>query len=115
MIRYYAQLNDENICIGLSQLSGTVNHSNMIKISEELYGQGSLLGCLFENGEWVEVPKEETEPIRSIEARLAEMEELQLIQMMAQAEVYEQQQEETLILYSALTELAELILMGGNE
>ncbi|AUS95048.1 hypothetical protein CDQ84_12180 [Clostridium thermosuccinogenes] len=31
---YYAQLNENNICVGVSMLSGEVNASNMVQISD---------------------------------------------------------------------------------
>ncbi|RKD22462.1 hypothetical protein SAMN02745883_00683 [Caminicella sporogenes DSM 14501] len=55
---YYAQLNNENICIGVSELSGEINSSNLIKIERF---DTSLLGKKYENGEFIEVPKTEEE------------------------------------------------------
>lgn len=31
-MKFYAQLNENNICIGISQLSGEINQSNMVEI-----------------------------------------------------------------------------------
>lgn len=52
MENIYAQLNDENVCIGLSQLTGEVNKSYMIRLAEY---DINLLGKKYENGEWLEV------------------------------------------------------------
>lgn len=48
---YYAQIDSNNICIGISQLKGDVNNPNMIKIGS--YDK-SLLGKIYDNGNWVE-------------------------------------------------------------
>lgn len=48
---YYAQLNDDNVCIGVSSLSGEVDVDNMIRIdsnSEDYFYRK------YENGEWSE-------------------------------------------------------------
>ena len=112
MAYYYAQLDEDNICIGLSQLSGEVDSPDMIELSEADFSGGNILGCRYENGEWIEIPHEPYVPEKTIEERLAEMEELQLIQMMAQAEIFEQQQEETLIMFSAMADLFEAVIGG---
>lgn len=51
---FYAQLNDDNICIGVCQLSGEVNASNLISIQE--YDEG-LVGKKYTEGEFIDVPK----------------------------------------------------------
>jgi len=51
----YAQLDMNNICVGLSQLSGEVQAPNMLQI--ENYDT-TLMGKKYENGVWVEVPPE---------------------------------------------------------
>ncbi len=59
---FYAQLNENNICIGISQLSGEIIHDNMIPIIEfsEYY-----IWRKYENGEWGEekYEPESTAPI----------------------------------------------------
>ena len=57
----YAQLNEENICIGISQLSGKVAAENMIELAS--YDTG-ILGKKYVDGKWedVEHPEEEAEP-----------------------------------------------------
>ena len=51
MAKYYAELNESNICIAISQLSGAVEQSNMIEIpsADEHYRWRK-----YENGEWSE-------------------------------------------------------------
>ena len=51
----YAQLNEENICIGISQLSGEMNVSNMVLLEEY---DASIAGKKYEDGIWVEVIRE---------------------------------------------------------
>lgn len=49
---FFAQLNDENICVGISDLSGEVVSKNMIKIDEF---DVTLLGKKYNNGSWEKV------------------------------------------------------------
>lgn len=59
---YYAQIDDDGICCGVSQLSGVVEHDNMIQL--ESYDM-SLMGKLWTGTEWVENPNppEPVEPV----------------------------------------------------
>ncbi len=52
-IYYYAQIDDDGICCGVSQLSGIVEHDNMIQL--ESYDM-SLIGKLWTGTEWIENP-----------------------------------------------------------
>ena len=52
----YAQLNDEKICIGISDLSGEVVADNMINIDEF---DTTLLGKKYNNGSWETVENKE--------------------------------------------------------
>ena len=52
----YAQLNENNICVGVSQLTGEVIASNMILLEEY---DTSIGGKKYEDGKWIEMPKEE--------------------------------------------------------
>jgi hypothetical protein len=56
---YYAQLDENNICIGVSQLSGKVEATSMITLEQY---DISLLGKQYVNGEWINVPQPEPEP-----------------------------------------------------
>lgn len=56
---YYAQLDENNICISVSQLSGEIESSNMILL--ESY-DASLLGKKYINGVWEETPTPELKP-----------------------------------------------------
>lgn len=47
----YAQLNEHNICIGISQLSGKVNADNLIVIDQV---DSDYLWRKYENGQWSE-------------------------------------------------------------
>lgn len=63
-IHYYAQIDDDGICMGVSQLSGVVDKSNMIEL--ESYDT-SLLGKLWTGAEWMENPKPPEPPEPSAE------------------------------------------------
>lgn len=52
-VYYYAQIDDDDICCGISQLSGIVEHDNMIQL--ESYDM-SLMGKLWTGTEWIENP-----------------------------------------------------------
>ena len=56
---YYAQIDENNICIAVSDLTGKVTADNMLRL--ETYDT-SLLGKKYNNGVWEEVPKPEPEP-----------------------------------------------------
>lgn len=49
---YYAQLNDLNICVAVSQLSGEVNLPNMISLESQ---DVDLIGKKYNNGVWEEI------------------------------------------------------------
>lgn len=61
---YYAQITDDGICCGVSQLSGIVEHDNMIQL--ESYDM-SLMGKLWTGTEWVENPNPPEPPEPSTE------------------------------------------------
>ena len=52
-VHYYAQINDDNICDGVSQLSGIVDKPNTIEM--ESYDM-SVMGKMWTGSEWVENP-----------------------------------------------------------
>ena len=56
---YYAQLNNENICNGVSDLSGEIFDDNLVRL--ETYDL-TVLGKRYNNGVWEEVPQPEPEP-----------------------------------------------------
>lgn len=100
---YYAQLDENNICIGVSQLSGGVNLSSMILL--EIH-DASLLGKRYNNGAWEEVaqPEPATQEPTSMEI---------LMQAQADAELRDfaiQQGQELLAQQMADIELA---VLGG--
>ena len=55
----YARLDSNNVCIGISQLSGEIQTENMLQI--ESYDV-TILGKKYENGKWIELPKPPVEP-----------------------------------------------------
>ena len=61
---YYAQIDDDGICCGVSQLSGIVEHDNMIQL--ESYDM-SLMGKLWTGTEWNENPNPPEPPEPSTE------------------------------------------------
>lgn len=63
-IYYYAQIDDDGICCGVSQLSGIVEHDNMIQL--ESYDM-SLMGKLWTGTEWIENPNPPEPPEPSTE------------------------------------------------
>lgn len=55
---FYAQLNNDNICVAVSQLSGKVSHSNMIRLSTF---DTTIMGKKYNDGIWEDVDVEEEE------------------------------------------------------
>lgn len=97
---FYAQLNEENICIGISQLSGEVKAENMI----ELDGYDTpLLGKRWTRQGWEEVPRPEQEAPAPTVDRLARLEAQTLLLADAIADIYEE------LLGKAPAELKELV------
>ena len=96
----YAQLNDENVVISISQLSGEEVDENLILINE----LDVLLGSTYnrETGEFTppesqngpEQPAEPVQPIETIEEKLARMErqieEQSIVQLEVLATIYEE-------------------------
>lgn len=93
----YAQINEDNICVAVSQLSGLVDLPNMIKLDS--YDLG-VLGKKYNNGIWEEVPWTEpkTEPTQldNIEKQVSINNDNNLIIMEAMADQYEQNLENRL-------------------
>lgn len=89
----YAQLNEENICIGISQLSGKVAAENMIELASY---DTSILGKKYVDGKWedVEHPEEEAEP--------TEQEIIQAEMLLNQAEIIAKQNEHDEVLAEIL-------------
>ena len=56
---YYAQIDESNICIAVSDLSGLVTAANMLRL--ETYDI-SLLGKKYNNGVWEDMPQPEPKP-----------------------------------------------------
>lgn len=79
----YAQINEDNICIAVSQLSGLVDSPNMIKLNTY---DLSILGRKYNNGVWEEVPQSEPKS----EPTINTLAETQLTIMEAIADQYEQ-------------------------
>lgn len=70
-MKFYAQLNENNICIGISQLSGEVIQSNMIEIQSL---DNDKLWRKYENKAWSaeKFEPQSTAPISEFEALKAE-------------------------------------------
>ncbi|WP_031517465.1 hypothetical protein [Desulfofalx alkaliphila] len=88
----YAQLNKDNICIGVSTLSGKVDFPHMIPIDNS---DGDYIWRKYEKGQWSEEKfKPDIEgveaPEESVEDKLARLEEQNLILMDAIATMFEE-------------------------
>lgn len=58
MIKYYAQLDVQNVCVGVSQLAGVVDADNLVELDSY---DISVLGKLWQGGKWVDNPNKPTE------------------------------------------------------
>lgn len=106
---YYAQINEDGICIGISQLSNIVIDDNLISVSSF---DINLIGKKYNNGIWEEVPEPEPEPTKKTDAE--KIMDNQLSIMEAMADQYEQQQEVNLNTYDVLATIYETV-SGGAE
>ena len=89
----YAQLNEENICTGVSQLSGNVDNPLLIPIADF---DTSVIGKKYNNGAWEKVKQPET---------IQEPTEQELIQaevLLNQAEIISKQKEHDEVLAELL-------------
>lgn len=74
---FYAQLNENNICIAVSDLSGEVSVDNMIRIDDY---DANLLGKEYRDGQWIERQEsEQEEPVSSEEIQAMQLLEMQKI------------------------------------
>lgn len=89
----YAQINEENICVGVSQLSGKVDSSLLIPIAEF---DSSVIGKKYVNGAWEEVEQTEITP------EPAEQELIQAEILLNQAEIIAKQKEHDEVLAELL-------------
>ena len=89
----YAQLNEENICIGISQLSGKVAAENMIELAS--YDTG-ILGKKYVDGKWEDVEHQEEE------AEPTDEEIIQAEMLLNQAEIIAKQSEHDEVLAELL-------------
>lgn len=58
MLKYYAQLDVQNVCVGVSQLAGVVDADNLVELDSY---DISVLGKVWQGGKWV-VPTEPEPP-----------------------------------------------------
>ena len=63
---FYAQINESNICVAVSNLTEKVQDTRLIPIG---FMDVGLIGKKYENGEWVEVPIPEP-PISETDKKL---------------------------------------------
>lgn len=70
-MKFYAQLNENKVCIGISQLSGEVIQENLIELQS---ADAGYLWKKFENGAWSTgtFEPQSTAPITEFEALKAE-------------------------------------------
>lgn len=105
----YAQLNEKNICIGISQLSGKVAAKNMIELASY---DTSILGKKYVDGKWedVEQPTPQTKP-----TQLDKLEENQLALMEAVADQYEEHLQNRINDLEVQASIYEAVLALGGE
>lgn len=89
----YAQINEENICVGVSQLSGEVDDPLLIPVAEF---DSSVIGKKYVNGALEEVEQPETIP------EPAETEIIQAEILLNQAEIIAKQKEQDEVLAELL-------------
>ena len=93
-MHYYAQIDENNICVGVSQLASEINLDKMIKLD---FYDLSVLGKKFVNGKWEDV---ETDPVS--EPEITENEFIKAEILLNQAEIISKQKEHDEILAELL-------------
>lgn len=84
----YAQLNEEGIVVGVSQLSGVVKDDNLILIEDDFNPWGKKFDRT-ENS-WIDIPTEETKPqAPTMDDTIEEIKEIQSAIMMAIVDLFE--------------------------
>ena len=66
---YYAQLDENKIVVGISQLSGEVDLPNMIRLEEY---DSSLCGKKYEDGKFIDMPAPPPMPLEPTQQELTE-------------------------------------------
>ena len=135
MIKYYAQLDVQNVCVGVSQLAGVVDADNLVELDSY---DISVLGKLWQGGKWVDNPNKPTETelppavsnediMAQLEAVQAELEKakkeqeaaksLMLDSMQGTADLYVVEQENKQLQLDAMQGIADLyaMQMGGGQ
>jgi len=103
----YAQINDENICIGVSQLSGEVALDSMIQL--ETYDE-KVLGKKYTNGIWEDISIEPVIPQPIPQPTETEI----LMQTLADSELRSvEEQKDRQLLAQQISDLELVILKGG--
>ena len=85
-MKFYAQLNENKICIGISQLSGTVEDKYLIEIES---ADNDFMWRKYENGAWSSEKFELVPEPVVYQPTNAEIQENQLIIMDALSTMYE--------------------------
>ena len=94
MLKYYAQLDVQNVCVGVSQLAGVVDSDNLVELDSY---DISVLGKLWQSGKWVDNPNKPPEPERpqpkpvtneQLQAELQAIKDDNLALMMGVADLY---------------------------
>lgn len=70
MVKYYAQIDEQQLCIGVSQLSGEVVADDMVELDSY---DISVLGKLWQGGKWVDNPHPPQPPEPEFEPTNAEL------------------------------------------
>jgi len=117
-MHYYAQIDENNICVGMMQSEEPVTAPDTIEIMRRDYDY-DLMYRVYADGHWGDKVYPEPEPLPEPEPPApgptnAELYEMQLIQMAAQAEAYEAQQSDALVLMLAMAEVYEKVA-GGEQ
>lgn len=137
MLKYYAQLDVQNVCVGVSQLAGVVDSDNLVELDSY---DISVLGKLWQGGKWVDNPNKPPEPERpqpkpvtnedivaQLETLQAELEKakkeqeatksLMLDSMQGTADLYLVEQENKQLQLDAMQGIADLyaMQMGGGQ
>ena len=94
MSYYYAQINDNNICDGISRINELDNRPSMIQLDSY---DASVIGKLWTGSEWIEnpnppepqpEPQPETVTLNSLQEKIDQLEQQNMALMMGMVDVY---------------------------
>lgn len=111
MVKYYAQIDEQQICIGVSQLSGEVVAADMVELDSY---DINVLGKLWQGGKWVDNPNPPMpEPVPPPVTN-EELKDLMLDAMQGTTDLYMAQEENKQLQLDIMQGITDLYMMQAS-